>query len=210
MTASLKPRTTTVLIFQGDDLDPISERAAQVEQTVTSATSLRLGDDIDPAIAESTKAFDDLMDAANERAVKVTLAALGRKAYRKLFNDHPPRMVPNDEGIPVPHPEDAQRGFNRETFGDDLVPVSIHLGRLDDDSDARADIIRAVTEGTYSPPADIVEFVDDVADGDYSRIYVAAINLNQSPGAGASPKVRLSSHLEQMSDETSGSPARLA
>lgn len=208
MTTTLKPRTTTVLIFQGDDLDPISEHAADVERTVTSAANLRLGDD--PEVTASAKAFDDLMDAANERAVKVPLAALGRRAYRKLFNDHPPRMVPNDEGVLMPHVEDAQRGFNRETFGDDLIPVSIHLGRLGDDSDERAGIIRSVTEGTYSPPADIVDFVDDLADGDYSRVYVAAVNLNQSPGAAASPKVRLSSHLDQMSDETSESPARLA
>ncbi|RNL66240.1 hypothetical protein EFK50_01030 [Nocardioides marmoriginsengisoli] len=205
---AIKPRTTTVILFQGDDLDPMTEKAQAVEKAVKSAAPARVGDAEDPNLTKSTTSFDEFMDEATERAEKVTLTALARKAYRVLLNAHPPRMVENEDGPPTPHPEDAAKGFNRETFGDDLVPVSMHLGRIGDDDEARKVILDQVVERTYVPPTDIVELTDSVSDGDFSKLYAAAVNLNQSPGPD--PKVRLSSHLAPTSDETSTSPARLA
>lgn len=187
MTLELKRRTTTVLLFQGDDLDPISESARDAERAVKTAPPSRLGDAEGPA-HESLKAFDDLMDEATDRALKVRLTALPRKAYRDLLHKHPVRMVQSEDGERV-NDEDAGWGFNRETFGDDIVPACV-------DADQ------------FASAEQRDEFLDALSDGDFTKLYSAAVTLNQSQGPD--PKVRLSSHLAPTSDETSTSPERLA
>lgn len=217
MSTTLKARTTVVTLFQGDDLDPITERAKDVKKVAESTIPRRIGDG-DPALTEASKSFDDFMDDATGRAVLVGLAALPRKVFGALRAEHPPRMVADldpdaPEGAEVVHGGDARAGFNQDTLGDALVPVCMkRYWKIADELAAAA-----AAAGDEAAPPDvtrfesdeaIAEFLDDLADGDWAKVYSAAVMLNQS--MGPDPKVRLSSHLAQTSDETSTSPARLA
>lgn len=171
MSITIKPRTTEVVLFQGDDLDPIETLRAKVEEAalVSDGTSRRLNDD---PVLSAAQEYDAFVDAAIERAVKVTLQALGRKQYRGLVEKHPPR--PENEG-------DKEWGFNSDTFGDDLVPACI-------------------ADGQFESARDMDAFLDDLSDGDWSRLVSAALMLNQ--GSGPDPKARLSSRVAQTSDAT--------
>lgn len=187
----LKKRETTVILFQGDDLDPITERLDAVKRNAQINTPRRLGD-ADPLV-ESMGDYDTFMEGAVERAVKLKLVALGKTKYREMLSEHPPRMVPDpdpdaEDGAEVVHEDDGD-GFNRATLGDDLIPACIAEGQFDTDAEA-------------------AEFIEDLSDGDYSKVFSAALRLNSS--LGPDPKARLSSHLEPISNETSPSPERLA
>lgn len=186
MSTTLNRRTTTVILFQGDDLDPIADRLVAVQRAAATSSPRRLSEE-DPT-SVSVHDYDAFMDKAVERAVKINLVALPRKAYRDLLAEHPVRLVPGEDGKQVPHEDDAPYGFNSETFGDSLVPACIADGQFDSDAERDA-------------------FVDDLSDGDFSKLYSAAIDLNRS--LGPNPKARLSSHLEPTSEETSASPERL-
>lgn len=184
MSLTIKPNTTVVTLLQGDDLDGIVARADDVTREAKATPQARLGDD---PVRDAIVKYDEGMDAAVERAVKVKMTQLPRKEYRALKNEHPPRMVDGPDG-PVVHAEDAPWGFNRETFGDVLVPPCVDLDQFD--SEAARDA-----------------FLDGLSDGWFSKLYSAAVSLNQ--GAGPDTKARLSSHLAPMFDETSPSPERL-
>lgn len=172
---TLKPRTTTVVLFEGDDYDALSRSLEDFASKAKQAVA-RIGD-ADEAV-EAQEAYNALADEAEARARAITLQALPRKAYRALVGDNPPRE--GDDG-------DLELGFNRDTMGDDLVPASI-MG------------------GQFPSVADRDEFLDALADGDFEKLYVAAIGLNTS--LGPDPKARLSSLRSPKSDETSSSPER--
>ena len=102
----LKPRTATVVIYQGDDLATladlrtaadIAERKADADLRVAQARARvdgprRAGDPTpedpqiayDAAVKPSQDAYDAFVDEAAERATVVTLQAIGRKAFRSL------------------------------------------------------------------------------------------------------------------------------
>lgn len=211
MSTPLKTRTTMVVLFQGDDLDPITDRALEVQKVAQSTAPRRLGD-ADTPLADATRSFDDFMEDANGRAVKVGLGALPRKAYGSLRNEHPPRMVQTPEGGQDVHADDGH-GFNLDTFGDELVPLCIQAYWKVFDEQVQAAVVAgedppSTTAVRFESDAAVSEFLDSLSDGDWSKVYSAAWMLNQSPGPD--PKVRLSSHLAPTSDETSTSPARLA
>lgn len=188
MSLEIKPNTTTVLLFQGDDLDPMNEHAQAIEAAVKSAPVSRVGDGASP-IHDSVHAFDEFMAAAVDRALKVRLTQMPRKQYRTLRNEHPARMRESEDG-PVVSPDDAPWGFNRDTFGDALVPLSVDMDQFDGETSRD-------------------EFLDNLSDGWFNKLYSAAVTLNQSSGP-TSPKAPLSLHLAPTSDETSTSPERLA
>jgi len=193
MSTTITPRTTVVTLLQGDDYDRIAELSAAVEQAATLAVTdgqRRLGDA--PEVVDAAKAYDDFVAEAAERGVKVTLHALGRKAWGDLLKKHPVRQEEStdSEGVvtTVPNATDSAHGFNVETLGDELVPAS-------------------VAPGMFKTNAERDNFLDNLSDGEFSRLYSAAVPLNQS--AGADPKARLSSRLVLTSVETLPSPDRL-
>lgn len=193
MSIELKPRTTTVVLFHDDDLHHIEALLEVVTSAVmqTAGTSARIGDG-DPR-KDAAKAHDDFVTKATERAVKVELTALKKNKWRALLKDHPPRkkMVTekNEDGVESQvektEPEDELNGFNVETFGDVLIPLSISPGQFD-------------------TTADRDTFIDDLDDPRYSKLYSAAVALNR--GAGADPKADLSSRLDRIYGENSTSP----
>lgn len=191
--STLTRRSTVVHIYQGDDLDPLEDLRREVEIQAVKAGPTRIGDS--ESVLTAAAAYDAFLAEASERAVKVTLHAVGRRVWRDLVAKHPPRFteqqVIDDAGNQttetVPNEQDVQWGFNYDTLADDLVPACIE----------------SVVGDSRSTDA----FLDDLSDGDWSRLYSAAVVLNQ--GAGPDPKAQLSSRLIRTSSETSESPKRL-
>ena len=169
---TLKPRTTSLVIYQGDDMERIADlkRAADVAARTYEAdqkSPARVGDDISDADVQAARdAFDAFVDEASERAVEVKVRALPRKVFRNLMADHPPRV----EGDGEEHIDDGPFGVNVETFADALLSYD-HDG------------IRSVVEPTFPTSADRQAFLDDLSDGDYSDLFVRAYYLNRNSGA---------------------------
>lgn len=182
MTA-IKPRTTTVVIYQGDDLQRLAALDADVERTevrlrqaeraakTTAAAPLLMHEvpATDP-VAQATVDFDaarDTRDAfaadAEARGVTVVLSALPRRDWRSLTEAHPARD--GNEG-------DKQFGVNMEAFPDALLPASVNREQ-------------STIEG------DTVEFLESLSDYDYyDRLFLSAFALNRG-SAVADPTLRL-------------------
>lgn len=177
----LKPRTKTVSLFQGDDLVRHEELLAEMERAARgiSGTSARLGDDPKVAARMAAEAFNAFKDEAEERAAKLEIRALGRKAWRDLVANHPARG--GDDA-------DEAQGFNVDTFADDLIPACI-------------------VEGQFPSVADRDAFLDDLPDGLWNLLYRECLTINQA--SGPDPKARLSLPPAPTGDETSESPGRL-
>lgn len=188
----LKPRTTTVPLFQGDDFDRERELRGVVEQAVAADGSPRRLADPDAVIAAAGE-YDAFVLEAAERGETIPIAALPRGEWREMVAKHPPR--PDVEG-------DEQWGFNYLAMADDLVPPSVAKGQ-------------EIEPGYFAPKvvtrfgsiADRDEFLDSLNDADYSKLYNEALTLNQA--AGPNPKLQLRSLLALTSDETLLPPTRL-
>ncbi len=191
----LKPRTATVPIYQGDDLERLADlrRTAEhaqrvVDEQARSGAPRRVGEEIASADAEKA-AYDAFVAEAAERAVSVELRALGRKAFRELVADHEPRQVKDDEGKDVDHEDDAGWGVNTETFPMALLAYS--------DGE-----VRTITAPDFPSSAKVREFLDDeISEGDFDRLWQTAYYLNRAPGAD--PKASRYSAASQSSDSTS-------
>lgn len=183
--STIKPRTTRVVIYQGDDLEQLSAldadvtraeaRFAAAQQAKKAAEQdarprlMHEGPPEDPTIqagldlGEARKNRDSFASNAEVRGVVVTLCALPRKTWRDLVAAHPARG--GDDG-------DAQFGVNMETFPDALLPKSV-------------DLDESTIEG------DTVEFLESLADYDYyDRLFLSAYALNRG-SAVADPTLRL-------------------
>lgn len=130
--STIQPRTATVDIYQGDYLD----RLRHLEQRHAAAlkaegNTTRLASDI----PESHAIFEEhaaLKDEAEETKIIVTVGALGRKSWRSLVAQHPPRKD-NDS--------DDAMGVNEDSFKEALVPLSVVSPEFtDEDFDSLADV----------------------------------------------------------------------
>jgi DNA-binding MarR family transcriptional regulator len=173
----LKPRTATVLIYQGDDLERLSElrRAADVaERRATEAARgpRRGGDEIPNADVEQA-AYDEAVDEAAERAVEVELTAIGRRRWRDLLAEHPPRTETID-GKEQTVEDDALYEVDTEAF-----PLAL-LSYIDsDDSD-----VRTITGPSFKDRKTLTAFLEDeAAEGDFERLWTTAYWLNRAPGS---------------------------
>lgn len=164
--AILKPRTTSFLIYQGDDMETL----ADLKRAADSAAGGNRTDDG----ADEVAAYETFLNEAAERAVEVRIESIGSRRWRDLVMAHPPRMVesePDDEGKTrqVEHDEDVQWGVNTETFPRALL--------LFDDGKART-----LAEPEFASEEERAEFIDDeVSDGDFEKAWIAAFQLNASP-----------------------------
>lgn len=169
---TITPRTATVTLYQGDDVARLAELEQRAAKGRKQSGGARTADEV-PAWQEAAEEYDALTVEAKERAVKVTLRALGRKEWRDLVNAHPPR-----EG----HKGDEAVGLNESSFADDLVPASI-------------------LEPTFSSDAEKAYFLDSLSDIQFEELYLNAFALNRS--RSADPKDGLLSALTAISDGTS-------
>jgi hypothetical protein len=188
--STLNPRTATVVIYQGDDLERLgelkreadmAERLAQADLDAARSRArgapLR-GGDPDPvaeaeaafeaAVAPTRDAYDAFLDEAVERAVEVEVQALGRKRFRALVEKHPARMV-TVEGKEVAHEDDDGFGVDTTTFPDALLTYN---------TDGKRTIV--APEFTAGALADFLD--EEVSDGDYEKLWQTAYYLNRSPG----------------------------
>jgi len=185
-------RHETVILWHGDDYQPLADLLKDVETAATTAVMdgpARLGDD--PGTKSASAAYDAFREEALERATRVEMRALGRKAWRSLLGEHSPRKISEkaEDGTEheVMHPDD-QIGWNAETLPEPLVKACLVPDQFES----------AETRD---------EWLDGLSDPEFSRLYSAAVGLNIS--GGPDPKARLSSLLDLTSTETSKSPERL-
>lgn len=103
-------RKTTVLLYQGDDLERLAELGEAIEAAKGDRTPLLNGETslIDEALAE----YNAFLAEAEARADRYPLRSIGRLAWRALVAAHPPREENAD---------DAPLGVNEETFGPELI-----------------------------------------------------------------------------------------
>lgn len=164
----LKPRTTSVVIYQGDDLERLAElrRAVTRAEAAAVGAPLRGGDEVPGQVEKD--AYDTFVDEAAGRAVQVDMQTIGSTRFADLMLAHPPRMVEAEDGQVV-HEDDEPFGVNTLTFGKALLSYR-------DDK-------RTIVSPDLSDD-DLSEFLnDECSDGDVERLWTAAYYLNRTPGA---------------------------
>lgn len=183
MSTSLSRRTATVTLYQGDDFERLAElrraadlATARAEEAEKNGAARADGEPADPELAADAQRkqgeYDAFVDVASERAIGVRLRAMPGKKFRALMAEHPPRED---------HDGDAQYDVNTETLPDPLL-------------------VESIEEPVLSPGAR-QDFVDDLAEGDYERLWVSAYWLNRMPGGD--PKAGKFSAGSPNSGETS-------
>lgn len=173
--SDLKPRTTTVVIYQGDDIDnlgdlrravSIAERDVEQRELEAKSANTRMGG-TDPAIVAAAQAkleqakadYNTFVDDAAERAVMIEVTALKRTRFRELMASHPARDGNDGDSI---------YGINMDDF-----PVPF-----------LADSVTKVTIGDRElNPGQVRDLVDDLPEGDFERVFAVAYMLNRAPGA---------------------------
>lgn len=180
--STLKPRTATIPIYQGDDAEHLAELRMAVavaeRQAMQSQGAPRRGGDDDPAeaVKAAQAAYDAFVDEAAERAVEVVVRAIGRRRFRDLVAAHPPRTTKNDEGKDVTHEDDEHLGVNVETF----APALLTFAEPGEDG---VRTVIAPAEAVKSPTA-LRDFLDDdVTDGDYEKLFTVAYWINRASGS---------------------------
>lgn len=178
-------KSPPILIYKGDDLAELGElhKAAVVaerkyQQAQQGGTS-RMGDDESPEAAWG--AYDARAAEAAERAEVVVVQALGRKQWRALLNEHPPRRVIRKiEGVDseVVHDDDDGYGVNTETFSEALLTYTEGSGD---------DLEQTVIEPEFSSKEARIKWLDGLAGGDFDRLFLAAYQINGS--LGGDPKL---------------------
>lgn len=202
----LKPITETVPIYQGDDAAKLADlrralsvaeakAAHEIEGAVRASRSQNLRDgDADPVaevrdrveaeVAKAQAALDAFLPEAAERALGVTIRALGSRRFREIVADHPARKVTRKVGDTeeeVVHEDDAPFGVNTETFPRALLTFV----------DSEDTSVRTILEPEFKGSREIGDFVDDeLTEGNMDRLWIAAFALNRSQGAD--PKAEMS------------------
>ena len=173
--STLKPRVTTVLLYQGDDYEQLGmlRRQAELAERLESdkKAAARHGDAT--SAQDAKDAYDAFVDVAASRAVEVHLRAIGRRRFRTLMEEHPPRKV-TMEGVERSHEDDAAYDVNTTSFPDALLTY-IDPGNRE---------VRTIVAPAFPTSAECQVFLDDeAADGDYEKLWQAAYWLNRSVGA---------------------------
>jgi hypothetical protein len=199
----VKPRTAKVFIYQGDDLARLAElrQAAEVaRRTVRRAEEngapLRVGDEA-PSAGVEEAAYDAFVEEAAPRAVEVKVRHIGRRRFRDLCLEHPPRKVDvsrtGEDGtvqtVQETHPDDALYDVNVATFGEALLRF------VDDD-------VRTIVAPEFPTSAARQAFLDDeLSDGDFDTLWITAYHLNR--GMSGDPLSSRYSVGRRSSSETS-------
>jgi hypothetical protein len=193
-------RHETVILWHGDDYQPLAEKFKAVESAATNAVvsgPARIGDD--SSTRDAVEDWEAFRKEALERATKVDVRALGRKEWRDLLAQHPVRKITETaaDGTQreVTHPDDAELGWNSETLPDPLVKAALKRDPYDE------------REEQFASDAKRDAWLDSLSDPEFSLLYSAAVRLNIS--GGPDPKAQLSLLLDLTSTETSTSPERL-
>lgn len=196
----VKPRTTSIVIYQGDDLERLGElrREADIAERIAQealddaerqsvGVSRRAGDPdpmvearaaFDAAVKPSRDAYDTFVDEAAERALVVEVRAIGRRRFRQLLAEHPARTVTRkgDDGKETEevHEDDRMFSVNADTFPSAL------LAYIDPDDMT----VRTITAPDFKGRREVEAFLDDeLAEGDFDKLWISAYYLNRNVGA---------------------------
>lgn len=185
--APVSRRTHDVPVFQGEDARRVDEatRAFNEELGKTTRTALREGDAT--PLDEAAKALDDAKEAGLPNAVIVTVQSLGRKTYRTLKAECPPRDDNKD---------DEQAGVDLTKFADLL------LEHFDGETGERT-----IVAPDFRSKGELVAWLDEVSNGTFEELFDAAIGVNE--GRNPDPKASATSLVERLSGATSTSPERM-
>jgi hypothetical protein len=189
--ALLKPRTATVVLYQGDDMERLTDlrRAAdaaeiQAHADLQSATHMpkRLGDEAPieafrEAVQPTRAALNAFIDEAAERAVEIQIQAIGSTRFMDLVLAHPPRQVQVD-GKTVDHPDDA-------AFADYLLHYGIEDGAVNTATFPKALLKHREGRRTIVDPdlseEDLAEFLDEECSaGHIDEMWRVAYLLNRA------------------------------
>lgn len=181
--SAIKKRPGFVVVLQGDDYARLRE-LDQALDTQARAVPLRKGD-ASPVHAAAEER-DTFAEEAAARALVFELQALGKTAWRTFRSEHPP-----EKGAE----EHTQFGFNTDSGGNAAVVASL---------------LQVTQNGeplSLPSPAATEELLDDLSDGDFSRILTEIVNLNE--GDGPDPKLSTSTLVTRAYGGTEESPSRL-
>lgn len=122
--AARLPERSIQVCLRGD-LAADFEAAERELRSAQESKSTGLEDGIGPIIDR----LDALRDEMREHSEEFRLRAMPQPKFRALMAEHPPRR--DEEG--TLDAADASLGFNRETFFDSLLKLSVVSPELDDD-----------------------------------------------------------------------------
>lgn len=167
MSIAYTPRTETIVIPQGDDEERLRQLRAYRDSLKPDKkrAPVLLTDDPDAEYREAEQAVRDFAKEVEERGITVVMRSLGRKTWRELIAEHPPR-----EG----NDSDKLIGVNADSFG-------------------RAIVVACMASPVFDNDADRDEFLDEITEADYGRIERTAWDLNT--GRSSDPKADLASKL---------------
>jgi hypothetical protein len=174
--STVQRRTETVYLYQGDDQVALDEALDEYQQAIVNAGPARLGDTL---TTDAAAKYDKLKDELKERAVPVTVRALGGRAFRKLLAECPPRKG---------NEADEAAGCDTDKMSEALLEYV-------------TDHERTIVAPALGAKSAVVAWLDDLSDGDYSLIFSAAMRVNR--GGQPNPKASLTSRLEAISNATS-------
>lgn len=194
MSLKIEREKRSVALFKPEDRRQMADLLEAITSAATEAGPKRVGDtDDNSPVHLAVVAYDAFKAKALRRATNVGITALRKGVWRDLLGEHPPRKdVLDPEGDPIEtFDQDAAVGFNVDTIALPLVLLSIDRAQFDapeeEPGQSLADLLASV-------PSDLTEFVDDLSDPDFSRIYSEAVRVNTE--AGPDPKWSASSWHE--------------
>jgi hypothetical protein len=173
-----------VVLYQGEDLATYQDFISRLRTIAAEQLhNPRQGDDEAAALSELRSQYDEFIPGAIERGETLRVTAPPGRRFRELVAAHPPRRpVKGDDGETVEEwPDDNKRGCNVDKIATPLV-------------------VACVT-GEFADRTEATEYVEDLSDGNFNRLVSAAFEVNEE--TGPDPKVRLSSAIGRISDETS-------
>lgn len=203
----LTPRTTSVTLYQGDDLERLAElhqlarvataRAENAERKAAAAEGQSSGAMYDEEDAESAAAreyrealdaqqaaedaYDAFVDTAAERAVEVRLQAIGSTRFSDLLLAHGARTTLGEDGKPVVDEDDLAFARVQEMAG--YRPVLVNVATFPAALAKHRDEHRRTIVDPDLSDDELAGFVDvECSDGDLERIWTAAFFLNRGGG----------------------------
>lgn len=151
-------RTETVTFLRGEDEAELRRLDAEVQRTkpVKGAAPATL--DEGDAHATAREQREKFAAEAEGRGTVIVMRSVGRKTWRRVLSEHPPR-----DG----NADDAKFGANADTFGEAIVSVCLASPTFGTDEEREA-------------------FLDGLSEAQFGRLEVVAFTLNTT--LGANPK----------------------
>jgi hypothetical protein len=121
-------------------------------------------EDLDAQLADVRARIEEQKAIIASGVVRLHLSGLGRKVFRRIITEHPPR-----EGEAL----DAQLGYNADTFGEALV---------------RACLIRTDSLDGDPVPNEWDKWADEMTDGQWEEVFTAALKLQTDGNPSVFPR----------------------